>query len=243
MFRLTTLISAMALMFFSTARCQSDSASVDSLIIGQLPLLDSLVGAALRNAPVIQLCAAEIARNEAEVKVRKREWSNRVFTDAGGSYANNYSVLTVASDGGGFESVALGSGNVVRAGITARLSLFDLIGRNQLVKRAEAERQMSESQLLQARQDVTSIVTQLYTELKLAQRLVTINTQTVQTLRAQIEMAEKEFRQGEIHITELARITEIKSKSEAALATAQSNYENLYRQMEIIVGTSLSNLL
>jgi len=120
----------------------------------------------------------------------------------------------VASDGGGFESVALGSGNVLRAGVTARLSLFDVIGRGQLIERAEAEMQMSEYEFYQAEQDLEAYITQLYTELKLAKKLVVVYNATFITLNAQLEMAEKEFRQGEIHITELARITEIQSKSQ-----------------------------
>lgn len=224
-------------------------ATLDSAIVlpdvleRELPPLDSLIKAAQEYSPVLKLSEAEIARFEAELGVRKREWTNRIFTDAGTFYANNYNALTVASNGGGYESVSLGAGNVLRAGVTARLSLFDVIGRGQLIERAEAEKQMSEFKYDKAKQELSQYITQLYTELKLAKKLVIVYTETYYTLNAQLEMAEKEFRQGEIHITELARITSIKSKAEVSLEQAQANYENLYYQMEIIVGKSLESFL
>lgn len=225
----------------------TDSLETDSLIssitIEQmlvLPELDTLISAALEFSPALKGRQAQVGRNEAEVKIRKREWTNRVFTDAGGAYANNYNVLTVANgDAGGFQSVALGNGNSMRVGVTARISLFDIIGRNQLIARAEAEKQMSEYDLQVAQQDLKALVTQMYTQLKLGKTLVEVNTNTYYTLSAQLEMAEKEFRQGEIHITELARVTEIKSKSEVALEQAKANYENLYYQLELLVGREL----
>jgi len=236
---------------YTVAAKGGDTLEVDSLSpsikieeIFELPNLDTLINAAMEFSPALKGMEAQVGRNDAEVKIRKREWSNRVFTDLGGAYSNNYSVLTVASgETGGYESIALGSGNALRAGVMARISLFDVIGRNQLIERAKAEKEMSEYDLLVAQQDLKALVTQLYTELVLGKKLVEINTHTFHTLSAQLEMAEKEFRQGEIDITELARVTEIKSKAEVALEQTKANYENLYHQLEILVGRELLTFL
>lgn len=218
-------------------------AELDSIGLNHLPELDTLLSLALNNSPLLKMYEAEVIRGEAEIKLRKREWSYRVFTDAGTTYASNYSVLTVAGDGGGFESVSLGNGNVVRGGVTVRLSLFDIIGRSQLINKAEAEKQMSQAQLNLAKQELTADLTELHTQLKYSRNLVEVGIETIETLNAQLQMAEKEFRQGEIHITELARITEIRSKSKMALATARANYENQYKQLEIAIGTNLQSIV
>lgn len=214
----------------------------DSTGLNQLPEFDTLLNLAFNNSPLLRMYQAEVMRGEAEIKLRRREWSYRVFTDAGSTYASNYSALTVAGDGGGFESISLGNGNVVRGGVTLRLSLFDIIGRSQLVNKAKAEKQMSEAHLDLAKQELTADLTELYTQLKYSRNLVEVGIETIETLNAQLQMAEKEFRQGEIHITELARITEIRSKSQMALATARANYENQYRQLEIAIGTDLNSI-
>lgn len=251
MYKLLTLFALSCMAFSAPAKGIVDSLAADSLAASikledpfALPELDTLISAALEFSPILKGKEAQIGRSEAEVKIRKREWSNRVFTDAGGGYANNYSVLTVANgDAGGFESVALGSGNSMRVGVTARISLFDVLGRNQLIERAKAEKEMNEFGLQVAEQELKALITQVYTQLKLGKKLVEVNTRTFYTLSAQLEMAEKEFRQGEIHITELARVTEIKSKAEVALEQAKANYENLYYQLEILVGQDLLTFL
>lgn len=245
MYRLILLLSFLA--FAQVSKGQTPTSAdltieSDSNELNSLPDLDTLLNLALNNSPLLRIYQAEIVRGEAEIKLRRREWSYRVFTDAGSTYASNYSVLTVAGEGGGFESVSLGNGNVLRGGLTVRLSLFDIIGRSQLVNKAKAEKQMSEAQFDLAKQELTADLTELYTQLKYSRKLVEVGIETIETLNAQLQMAEKEFRQGEIHITELARITEIRSKSKMALATARANYENQYRQLEIAIGAELKSI-
>ncbi len=193
MFRSVNIVTLIGMAISASAKGK-DSLETDSLAssitiekILELPELDTLISAALEFSPALKGREAQVGRNEAEVKVRKREWSNRVFTDAGGAYANNYSVLTVANgDAGGFQSVALGNGNSMRVGVTARISLFDILGRNQLIARAEAEKQMSEYDLQVAEQELKALITQMYTQLKLGKVLVEVNTRTFYTLSAQL---------------------------------------------------------
>ena len=55
-------------------------------------------------------------------------------------------------------------------------------------------------------------------------------------------MTEKEFQQGQIHISELSRVTELSSNAYAEFEQASNTYEKLYFQLEILIGVPLSNL-
>lgn len=253
MFRVATILT-LFLLGANQTWGHTDSVSyvapLDSLIAphsegwdNDLPDLDTLIAAALANSPAVRQYEYQVAQNQSQVMMRKREWGYRVFTDLGAGYSNNYQQLTVAGTEGGFDNIAIGSGNNLRAGVSVKLSLFDLTGRKHLIDQAENEMHVSEQLLQVARQNLQLAISDMYVQLKLAQKLVIINSNNYQTLSAQMAMAEKQFTQGEIPLAEYARITDIASGAEVNFENAKAEYESLYRQMEILIGCPLIHLI
>lgn len=214
----------------------------EEILAFNLPHVDTLVNNAIKYSPLVKFYGSNSAVAKAELDVQRKDWAYRIYSDAGYYYANNYSVLTTAAEGGGFESVSLGRGDVYRGGVTIRVSLFDLIGRKHLVQRAKKEYEATQYQIDDAEMEVRLQVRQLYTELKLTHKLIAIKSNTFNTLQTQLQMAEKQFKQGEIEIAELATVTEITARSQMAFEDAKAEYEKLYIKMEIIVGKSLATL-
>jgi outer membrane protein TolC len=248
MFRLfTTYI----LLFVATAAWSQDSLLVDSAAADPLalPPLDSLVNSALNNSPTVMAANAVVGQRDAELSLARRNWSQRLYSDAGLVNVNSSGNLLIAqTDGegnviGGDNSVSIVSGTTYRAGVAARISLYDFYARPKEIEKAKMQKEESEFGVLAAEQEITQVVTDLYIQLKLAKKTVELQQTTVATFTAQYQMAEREFRQGEVAITELARITEMKAKSELALEQAKANYENLYKQMEILTGRKLNSFL
>ncbi len=128
-----------------------------------------------------------------------------------------------------------------RGGVAVRLSLYDIYARPKELEKVKLSKEISELKYEEKRQIVETMINDLYIELKLALKVVQLNQTTYATFNAQYQMAETEFRQGEVAITDLARITEVKAKSELALEQAKANFEKLYKQMEVLVGRNMNS--
>ncbi|MFY0673451.1 MAG: TolC family protein [Bacteroidia bacterium] len=243
------LVSTYILLLFATVAWSQDSLGTDSSAVDALalPPLDSLVASALKNAPTVKAASAILGQRDADLALARRNWSQRLYSDAGLVNVNTTGNLLIANtDGegnviGGDNSISIVSGNTYRAGVAARISLYDIYARPKEIEKAKMQREESEYGVLAAEQEIQKTVTDLYIQLKMVRKMVELQQTTVATFSAQYEMAEREFRQGDVAITELARMTEMKAKSELSLEQTKSNYENLYKQMEILIGRKLNS--
>ena len=161
--------------------------------------------------------------------------------DAGYSYTNNFSVTNLNSNTGNVETLALKNGGNYRAGITLRFSLFDFSGAKHVTQAAIQEKKASESQLLSIEREIAWQVTELYKNLELAQTLLRIKSEKMQTLALQRKVAEKEFTQGHIKIAELSRIIELTSNAHQEFEQGKNSYEKAYLKLEQFVGKPLNS--
>lgn len=237
MFRKICVIIGLVLVWFTAKGQAADS----SLIHFKLPPLALLTETALTNSHRVKYQKSIIRRNEANIKARKKRWADKIFMDAGYSYTNNFSVMNVDASTGGFESVSLKNGDSYRFGVTFRLSLFDLIGLKHVKQGAVFEKQASQNQLKDIEKHIRWVVTELYKNLQLTQNLLRIKSDKMQTLSLQKQMAEKEFMQGQIKISELSRLTELTSNAYQDFEKGKIEFEKAYLKLEQYVGKPLTS--
>ncbi len=230
---ITGLLSLVCLV----AQGQADSSWAEL----RLPPLAVLIETTLDNSPQIKYQKSIILRDKENIKERKKRWTNRIFMDAGYSYTNNFSFTDINANTGNVESFALRNGGSYRAGVTVRLGLYDFVGAKHMTRVAIHEKNASESQLMLLERQITWQVTQLYKNLQLAQTLLRIKSEKMQTLALQRQMAEKEFTQGQIKIAELSRLTELASNAHQEFEQGKNTYEKAYLELEQFVGKSLKN--
>lgn len=178
------------------------------------------------------------------VEITKKLWMDKVFFDLGAQSSNNGAVLNVNNNiaESEFNSLSFQNINSIRLGLTVRLSFYDGLARKNLIKEAQYRKIASEQHALFLRQDAKLKVTELYKNAELAYKLLSIKAEKKYALFIQKEMVEKEFQQGQIHISELSRITELASNAFAEFEQASVTYEKYYYQLEITLGISLKEL-
>ncbi|MGB0429102.1 MAG: TolC family protein [Bacteroidia bacterium] len=254
MFKISTIILALLCFGYSHGQ-DNENATPSELTTNaitngiELPLLDSLITAGLQHSPLIKSAETVIAQNQIDLNLEKRTWAEIIQINASSSgISTQGNVLLADLDDAG--QIIAGTANAgvsnlaglsSRAGVSLRLSLYDFYARPKELDKVRLQIEESEYLLEEKKQALTTLITDLYIELKLALKVVELQQTTYATFSAQYQMAEKEFREGEVAITDLARITEVKAKSELALEQSKSNYEKLYRQMEVIVGRDLNS--
>ncbi|MFN3487526.1 MAG: TolC family protein [Emticicia sp.] len=210
----------------------------------ELPPLEKVLDYAEQNSHLVKEQDALSKHYEQSVKVAQKLWMDKVFVDLGGQRSNNGAMLNVNNNisSAEFNSLSLQTLNSFRVGLTVRVSLYDVIARKDIIKQAQYRQASSEQHSKFLSQDVKFRIVDIYKDAQLSYKLLSIKAEKKYTLFLQKEMAEKEFQQGQLHISELGRITELASNAFAEFEQASTTYEKLYYQLEIMLGISLKDL-
>ncbi len=212
--------------------------------VKELPTLEKVLDYAEHNSHLVKEQDALSQHYEQSVKVAQKLWMDKVFVDMGGQRSNNGAILNVNNSisTSEFNSLSFQTMNSFRLGLTVRVSLYDIMARKDLVKQAQYRQAASEQHSKFLSQDVKFRITDIYKDAQLAYKLLSIKAEKKYALFLQKEMAEKEFQQGQLHISELGRITELASNAFAEFEQASTTYEKLYYQLEIMLGIPLKDL-
>ncbi|GAB3939568.1 hypothetical protein GCM10028805_00180 [Spirosoma harenae] len=201
-----------------------------------LPPLDTILALARNHSSSIKLQEAMTDRGASYVKNQKQFWLDGVAIDLQLGLGNQALLIQQAT--GSLESFS-NYNNGYRANLNVRLSLYNILGRKNLVKMAEAEYEAAKHRVGYATQDVESIVITKYYAAQAAWAMLHIKEELKQVNRLSRQMAETDFSKGNISITELARIVQISTFADSEYETAkQAFYENL-RILEVLTGYDL----
>ncbi len=207
-----------------------------------LPQLETLIATALKHSPLLKKQNSEILRDAYEVKRIKKYWLDAL------SVGTSYQVSTAGQIimdqmNQGYAVSALDQENKgYLLTFSLRFSLYDVWGRNNQVKVAYHELQSAVHQKDIYAQQIRQQVIFLYNRLKRALKLLAIRSEARQAAEVHRQMAEKEFVEGEIPVSELARVTEIEAKAIEGFETVQIEYMEAFQQLENFIGQKISTL-
>jgi len=196
-----------------------------------IPNLQVVVERAIDNSPRLRSQQALVRKNRQLLDRAQKTWMDNVTVGAQalyGSYGNE--LLNTTNLG-------------LTTGISIRLSLFDFIGRGNEIAAWEEEVAVSRAKEDEVVLEERQYVIDIYSRLTLARRLVVVRSEAWQATSTHQEMAEAQFRQGDVPIAELARVTEIASKARSDYETSRSQYLNAYKKLEVLVGAPLTSLV
>ncbi len=208
-------------------------------LLRSLPNLDSLTELAIAHSPRIQAQDHLIERERQRKKSSQKLWMDKLFSDVGYAYSNSFANVVsgnTANGGNTVEANNLTIGDNIRAGVTLRLSLFDVLGRRHQTNVVKEELAIARLQKEEMIEEIKVQVQLYYDELLSAERLLQIYSQKKQALDLQKLMAEKEFEEGQLPISELGRVTELASNAEIDFVKAQLDVKRVYEQLSSYVG-------
>jgi outer membrane protein TolC len=121
-------------------------------------------------------------------------------------------------------------------GLYLKFPVFDFLNRKNQVEQAKLELDEAKS-MLQFQEDETRQNTiKLYQDLILKQKLLQIKSESLGSGRVNIQMVEKEFRNGLVSIGEYVRISSMNSNMESDYETAKSNFLVAKQLLEDMAG-------
>ena len=121
-------------------------------------------------------------------------------------------------------------------GVYMKLPIYDLLNRKNQLKQAKNEVEMARSLGEVQETEIRQMVIKQYQDALLRQRLIRIKAQNLGNARVNMEMVEKEFRNGIIPVSEYARISDIVYRAETDYELAKTEFITSKLLLEEIVG-------
>lgn len=211
---------------------------IDEDIEQYLPPLQTLIDSAVSNSPFLKYRNSAIIIAELNTKSTRREWSQYLGVISDVKYGLFDNLILNQNESGDISSGLVNTTQQTRysAGIYLKFPLKQIINRRNLIKIAQEERNMAMHEYNTAKQDLRKLVIKQYNDLILAQRLMRVKNSFVQDVVIQKQMAEQEFKNNEISVSEMTRLNSMYSKARTELETAKADFNNAYLLLQEIVG-------
>jgi outer membrane protein TolC len=215
------LKSVVALLLLTT---NIHAQSFEEVFVNDLPTLEEVLLLARKKSPQIRMQEALIQKNEHLIEAQRKQWLDGIGVDLQLGTGNQ--ALLVQQVSGQVESFN-NINNGYRAAVNVRISMFDVVGRKSLIKMAQYEQQVAHEKRAISEEELTTLIIGKYYAIQTARNLVKIKSEAKQAAHINRQMAEKEFEEGALAITEVARIIELASKADAEYEVAkQYLFEN-----------------
>jgi len=211
-------------------------------IIEIIPPLAILIESAYDNSPLIKSREADLNYKNTVINSTKKLWIKNIGLESYVNYgtADYYSINTLTN------SQALTSTQQTTSryniGAYLRLPLYDIIDRNNLIKADKYRYEQSYWEKEEQKLYIKKLVIQQYNELILKQKLFKIANEAYLDAKLQANMAEKEFSQGELPLTDYARFRDIRAKSIMQYETSKYEFIVAYMMLQETTGIEFESL-
>ncbi len=238
--KLTAIYIITLLLILSARPGQAQSAdstamtSSDSVIT--FPPLNDLIDSAVKYHPGIRYRQYEVKVKESNLQTQQHNWTRNMGVQADSRYGtfDNFS----ANDNGQSTTLLNTTNKQFNYGfgVYMKLPLYDLLNRKNQLKQAKNEVEMARSLGEVQETEIRQMVIKQYQDALLRQRLIRIKAQNLGNARVNMEMVEKEFRNGIIPISEYARISDIVYRAESDYELAKTEFITAKLLLEEMVG-------
>ncbi|MBK7966074.1 MAG: TolC family protein [Bacteroidetes bacterium] len=178
----------------------------------QLVSLDSLISIAALNSPTMKAQDALIEAGTDQIKFARREWQNGVFGTFTQSMGNQNSFFNTNQEPEAIQSATVQTG--FRLALNVNVPLFLLFGRTSRINVYKHELEVRRQTWEKIRMDVSRQVVYEYNNMLTAHKMMMIASASRGTSRLLLDMADKQFSQGDISIADFSSISAIATKAE-----------------------------
>lgn len=241
---LQNILLMLSVVFVINSSIKAQQTGMDSMFMNPkvdieslLPPLDSLLEIAVKNSPKLKMELAYAKAYDWNEKYIRWSWAQNLSIFYNYSFGNipliagvvNTGALTTITDG-------------YRAGVNVSLSVFDVMGQkskvNEVKEKAKGQRLKRDAEATEYKRQLAL----LYSDMVGYNRVFKSRNEDLLTQMIACQVAEKEYKEGAIHIAEYARQKNILANAEAAYHESFRLYMGSLEQFEALFGNSLSKV-
>lgn len=204
-----------------------------------IPALNELVDSALVYNGMINYRKLEIDSKESNLKSKRQYWTRNFGIQADTRYGTFNNLSSISGDN---TTVNLASNTQqlnYNVGLYLKIPIFDVINRKSQINQAKSELEQAKSLAKSQESELTELVIRYYEDLKLKQNLLELRASNLGNARVNMEMVEKEFKNGLIAISEYVRISDMTSRIASEFEEAKSEFLISKKLLENITGLDI----
>lgn len=237
-FRYTLILLAIAM----AGPKQAGAQVIDSLtgkpkdISFVIPPLVDIIDSAMKYNPDLRFRSLDITVKESGLQTQKTFWLKNVGFQADTRYGTFDNFSTMATG----QSTSLINSTTRQMnyglGVFLKLPLGDMLDRKNLLKQARTQVDQARSMEQSEKNQLRQLIIKLYQDLLLKQRLLQIKSQNYGNAKVNMEMVEKQFRNGVIPMNDYMSYSSLASAAEVDYETARSEFISAKMILEDIAG-------
>ncbi|REG89755.1 TolC family protein [Winogradskyella sediminis] len=205
-----------------------------------VPKLEVLMDSALVNNGMLAYRKDEIEVKKANLKAKRRNWTRNFGIQADTRYGNYNNFSNSVSEA---ETVTLTSATTqttYAVGLYLKIPVFDIFNRKSEMKQAKFEISQAENFVKFQEYEIREKVIRYYEDLLLKENILKIQAINLSDARVNMEMAKKEFTNGQIEMYEYIRISDITAGVATEFEKAKSNLLLAKKLLENYTGIKIN---
>ncbi len=203
------------------------------------PPLGDLIDSALQHNALVRFRTLEIDAKQCNLLSWRNYWLRNLGVQGDSRYGN---IDAFSTNANGVSSSVLNSSSRqfnYAAGIYFKIPVFDIVNRKTEIRQAKTELEQAKFMAISQQDETRQLVIRQYQDLVLKQKLLLIKSQNLGTATANMELVEKEFKNGVLPLVEYVRISDITARIQSDYEYAKSDFLLSKQIMEELVGFSL----
>jgi len=230
----TIFILTITVFSFTVAGAQSNN--IENTTDISLPPLQVIIDSALTRNGMLKFRNKEIGVKESRLASERIYWIRNLSFVAESSYGNLNNLSTNADRTGSTSALTNTTQYNYGAGLSVRFPIFDLINRKNQINLAKYEVAGAKDMLQSLEDEIRQEVIKMYHDIILKQKILKIKSKALGDNEVNMQMVEKEFRNGVVPISEYVRITSITADAEVAFESAMSEFIIAKKLLEDMTG-------
>ncbi len=243
-------ILRVALMFvigLSTLEVNAQTVSTDILLAKGLESDDFLlllIESAIKFSPQIKRTSAAVEVANANLKINKNAIYSGISALSSYNFGTNYSAVNNPTGTiPGANSFTTSQTGFYNIGVGVQLPLISVLNRKHLIKSGQAQVNSALADQESINLEIKLEVIRQFQALKLAKKILLLNSNSLQSAQSNYVIAEKQFAQNQNGIDQFSSISEAYNRSKIEYETSLNTFQTTFMQLEAFVGVNLSTLL
>jgi len=180
----------------------------------KLPPLDLLLDSAMVFSPVHKQQDEQIAIRQLQLERKRKQWTEYFNVETYVQYGNNVNVISNTFDTGLNNNLNTSSTQTrYGVGLTFKYPIFNLFSRGKDLSMAKREISAASHQKQVLILELRKSIIELYNRVILSHSLLTAKIEALETSELAVKLAELDFKQSKIGISELSKVTDANMKN------------------------------
>lgn len=213
-------------------------------IESMLPPLAILIDSAIAHNPGIRSADLQTKVMQYKLNVDKSSWTKNLGLQTDVRYGT-FDTFSTNTSAGQNPSTQATQNSQMNYGVGAfvKIPIFEAISRKYMLKSDQLAIEQTINQSEVQRNDLRQMVIKLYNDFILKYKLFIIKMKYAETIKINMQLAEKEFQNGVMNLDNYTRVCDTYARSEADFESVKMDLKTAYMTLEVVVGMKFNLIL